>query len=1050
MINGYMWSVALRGEYMRIQSKTGRSLVSRKLAGAIFAVFALFVQPLVALDVPSAFAAPVVNEVMPNPVTITDTQGEWVEIHNQGTEQADISGWTLNDGGSESYTFPSSTVLAGDEYYVVCRTMTTAEANCDAEWSSMSLLNAGDTVTLKNAATQPQDSFTYDGSNDGESVEAVREDNTTVSVNNSTDSYGTKGNTGTPGAANAAQPTGTVVNQTTGEHFTTIQAAIDDNETINGNTITIGADTYVEKLSITKSLHIVGEGEDSTIIRAPGSLTGAQAIVTVSGMGVSVEMSNLTVKGPGPTNCGSIYAGVYITGGANADLHDMAVNSIRDAVLSGCQNGRAIYIGGASVGTATITNVEVRDYQKSGIFVNNAGSWATIEDSYVAGDGATNVIAQNGITAYNGGGIEVTNTDVVSNSYFPDTNIAAGILLYDADSESVIHDSGNYITENEVGVYSTAPELIDNISLEVIHGNERNAVVDASSLTTPSTVYVDDELAGAVANDDGSDVVSVNGVNHIFGHDSFDTIQAAVSAVPAGGTVNVLDGSYTGDVTVSKAVSLVGPEADMGDVAQLTGQINVYASDVSVEGLKITNPSYAGGTTIRGVHVWGGNAGISNITIEGNTFSNIRNNSAKGAYAVMVQGNVSNVTVSGNTINGISSAGWAHGIEVTPAGGVVGVPQGVSIVGNSIEGVTNDTHGDQYDFSVDYSGVIFTDASQINFKKNQLSGVIRNLDQAHALDASENWWWQGYSNEDESAGVIAGPENSRYVGNVTTAPWCFHDDCTILASNEQNTTLPLTAPGVAQIPDTGFIFTESAATGNVRVVLEKDTTVTSSNPLWDGTIKAPTVISNYAVPGAKSTSLAISVGSDTDSLTFDKPVLLIFSGQAGKSVGFKKLGGVFTEITHICTSLQGNMGSIELEPGVNECKVSIGDDLFVITSHFTVFATYNKAITAPIDPVAEGDLGTQQGSISPLPTQGALTSAAITSSSADKTEKGEVLGTDTDGTDSNVDKVAAIAPSEEGWKLWGIAWYWWLLALAALGTGSWYAARLYRNRKADF
>ena len=62
-----------------------------------------------------------------------------------------------------------------------------------------------------------------------------------------------------------------------------------------------------------------------------------------------------------------------------------------------------------------------------------------------------------------------------------------------------------------------------------------------------------------------------------------------------------------------------------------------------------------------------------------------------------------------------------------------------------------------------------------------------------------------------------------------------------------------------------------------------------------------------------------------------------------------------------------------------------------------------------------------------------------TGNSATEDTKGDVLGAT---SDESKDKVAAIAPSSDGWKIWGIAWYWWILILALLaGAYYWFAAR---------
>jgi hypothetical protein len=66
-----------------------------------------------------------------------------------------------------------------------------------------------------------------------------------------------------------------------------------------------------------------------------------------------------------------------------------------------------------------------------------------------------------------------------------------------------------------------------------------------------------------------------------------------------------------------------------------------------------------------------------------------------------------------------------------------------------------------------------------------------------------------------------------------------------------------------------------------------------------------------------------------------------------------------------------------------------------------------------------------------------------------------VLGTQTakdnnSGVLGTSDKVAAIAPSAQGWKIFGVAWYWWVLMIAAVAAIMWWiiAAARRRNQNA--
>ena len=142
------------------------------------------------------------------------------------------------------------------------------------------------------------------------------------------------------------------------------------------------------------------------------------------------------------------------------------------------------------------------------------------------------------------------------------------------------------------------------------------------------TVYVDDDWAGmAVGGDPDGD-----GPATLFGYDAFATIQDAVDAVAAAGTVDVAAGSYAEDVAVGKSLTLDGANAGVsagasagvrGPESELTGGFRLTASDVTIDGFTILGGVGVGGGDVAAVYLAGGGSGHV-----------IRNNVVTGARAV--------------------------------------------------------------------------------------------------------------------------------------------------------------------------------------------------------------------------------------------------------------------------------------------------------------------------------------------------------------------------------------------------------------------------------
>jgi hypothetical protein len=109
----------------------------------------------------------------------------------------------------------------------------------------------------------------------------------------------------------------------------------------------------------------------------------------------------------------------------------------------------------------------------------------------------------------------------------------------------------------------------------------------ANAAPVPATVYV-------------SPAATVGEAHHSCGTAAYRSVQAAVDAVPARGTVVVCAGTYTESVTVGKSLTLSGrPGATIDATGQSYG-VGVAASYVTVRGLTVENAS-VGGTLADGI-----------------------------------------------------------------------------------------------------------------------------------------------------------------------------------------------------------------------------------------------------------------------------------------------------------------------------------------------------------------------------------------------------------------------------------------------------------------
>ena len=129
---------------------------------------------------------------------------------------------------------------------------------------------------------------------------------------------------------------------------------------------------------------------------------------------------------------------------------------------------------------------------------------------------------------------------------------------------------------------------------------------------TPSTVWVDGSWAGSYEGQ----VVG----GHAYGIDAFSTIQAGISAVTSGGTVNVAAGNYPERLTIPEPLTLSGAGVGLSiiDATSFSTQGNVIDITALTGNTKIQGFDIKTGNKSNGIHSSGGTDAAGKIEILNN------------------------------------------------------------------------------------------------------------------------------------------------------------------------------------------------------------------------------------------------------------------------------------------------------------------------------------------------------------------------------------------------------------------------------------------------
>jgi len=152
-----------------------------------------------------------INEIMNNPSAVSDSDGEWFEIYNNGDASHDLNGWTIKDNNASHIINNSILIHPGD--YKIFSNNSDQNSNggvvVDYEYGNLTLANSGDELVLIDPNGTVFDSVAYDGGPEfpdlnGASmgvIDSETDNNIGSNWQASTTAYG-DGDLGTPGLPN--------------------------------------------------------------------------------------------------------------------------------------------------------------------------------------------------------------------------------------------------------------------------------------------------------------------------------------------------------------------------------------------------------------------------------------------------------------------------------------------------------------------------------------------------------------------------------------------------------------------------------------------------------------------------------------------------------------------------------------------------------------------------------------------------------------------------------------------------------------------------------
>ncbi|MEP4195853.1 MAG: ExeM/NucH family extracellular endonuclease [Aliishimia sp.] len=314
----------------------------------------------------------VVTEVMQNPSAVSDGSGEWFEIYNASGYDVDISGWTVADNDTDSFTISSDAplIIADGSYLVLGNNADTASnggVSVAYEYSGMFLSNSSDELVLTDTLDREVDRVEWDDGAtfpdpNGSSMALLDpslDNNDGANWQQSTQAFG-DGDFGTPGARNVEPSDVLVINEIMQNPSAVLDSSGEWFELYNPGATDIDINGWT----------VADNDNDSHVIDNGGPLI-------VSAGGYIVLGINADSATNGGVNVDYEYSGISLTNGAdelvlfNADTTEV---------------DRVEWDGGPLFPDPSGASMSLDDSDSDN---NNGSNWSTASDTFGDGDFGT-------------------------------------------------------------------------------------------------------------------------------------------------------------------------------------------------------------------------------------------------------------------------------------------------------------------------------------------------------------------------------------------------------------------------------------------------------------------------------------------------------------------------------------------------------------------------------------------------------------------------------------------------------------------------------------